>query len=215
MIILIDVNTQNILLYRETGLISIPFSEAGDIVEYIGNKKVPYVTNAINVGSNDVINLINSLGVKITSTAELSNNKYIHAVGIETIYIDEKLKFEGKYDCILIDQELKNALQENVLLKSLVAHNKLEIIGEAVRRKIDKEHKKVLAKKIENHHKAEEKLNSIIMDKKVEDWDGSISTDDHKDIIEIDIDVNSRGKIDAGGGVGVETMSELLEKMGE
>ena len=107
MIVLIDTKTQNILLYKETGLITIPFSEAADVYEYIGNQKVKYVTNAMSVGANDIVSLINSLGFSTISAAEMSNNKYIHGINDGTIYIRPGLKFEGKLDCKLIDQEMK------------------------------------------------------------------------------------------------------------
>lgn len=213
MIVMIDTKTQNILLYKEDGLVKVPFSEAADIFEFIGNKKVMYVTNVMNAGANDIIGLIKSMGIKTISAAEMSNNRYLHATEEGTVYLREGVKFEGIYDCKLIDKDMKTMLLNDDLMKKLLSIGKLEIIGEVARRKIGKKHKKVLDKNVENQKKSDDKLSSIIMDTRVDDWDGTINVNDHVDAVEIDM--GSAGKIDAGGGTFVDTMSELLEKMDE
>jgi len=211
MIVMIDTKTQNILLYKESGLIKVPFAEAADIFEFIGKKKVMYVTNVINVGANDIIGLIQSLGIKTISAAEMSNNKYIHAIEEGTVYLREGIKFEGIYDCKLIDRDMKEILLNDDLMKKLLSINKIEIIGEVAKRKLDKEHKKVLKKNIENQKKSDDRLSSIIMDTRIDDWDGNINVDDHVGAVVIDLD--GAGRVDAGGGDSVNTMSELLDKM--
>lgn len=211
MIVLIDTKTQNILLYKETGLIKVPFSEAVDIFEFIGNEKITYVTNAMNVSVNDIIELINSLGIRTMSSAEMSNNKYLHGINDGTIYLREELKFEGKCDCKIIDKKMKGLLQTDDLLKKLISTGKIEIIGEVAKRRLDKENKKLMAKKVGNQQAADARLDSIIMDGKVDDWDGTINVNDHTDVMVID--VGGESKTDIGGGVSVETMSELMEQV--
>lgn len=202
MIVMIDTKTQNILLYKENGLVKIPFTEAADIFEIIGNKKVMYVTNVMNAGANDIIGLIQSMGIKTISAAEMSDNKYIHGIDEGTIYLREGLKFEGKYDCKLIDRDMKNILLGDHLMKKLISTGKLEIIGEVARRKLSKRYKKFLEGKVESQKKSDEKLSSIIMDTRVDDWDGTINVNDHVGAIEIDITPDVQG---AG--------SEILDKM--
>jgi hypothetical protein len=211
MIVFIDTKTQNILLYGEKGLITIPFSDAGDIYEHIGNKKVKYITNVMTVGADDIVGLIGRLGFKFSAPAVESTNKYLHSTNDGTIYINEELKFEGKFDCKLIDKELKEILKQNPLAKKLLSSGRIEIIGEVQKRKLDKEYKKVLAKKVEDQESKDNRLNSIIMDGRVEDWDGNINLSDFNNAIEIDLE--SGGRIDAGGGASVNTMSELIDKM--
>ena len=212
MIVMIDTKTQNILLYKKDGLVKIPFTEAADIFEFIGNKKVMYVTNVMNVGANDIIALIRSMGIKTISAAEISNNKYIHATNEGTVYAGD-LKFEGKYDCKLVDSDMKVILLSDHLIKKLLSINKLEIVGEIAKRKLDKGHKKALKKNLDDHEKSDERLSSIIMDTRVEDWDGNIDVNDHVGAVAIDLD--GAGRVDAGGGASVNTMSELMEKMDE
>lgn len=211
MIVLIDTKTQNILLYKETGLVKVPFSEAVDIFEFIGNKKVTYVTNAMNVSANDIIELINSLGIKTMSSAEMSSNKYLRGIYDGTIYLREGLKFEGKCDCKIIDKRMKGLLQTDDLLKKLISTGKIEIIGEVAKRRLDKENKKLTAKKVVDQQAVDARLDSIIMDGRVDDWDGTINVNDHSDAVEID--VGGESKTDIGGGASVETMSELIEQM--
>lgn len=208
MIVLIDTKTKNILLYKETGLITIPFSEAADVYEYIGNQKVKYVTNAMSVGANDIVSLINSLGFSTISAAEMSNNKYIHGKLDGTIYVREGLQFDGKLDCKLIDKEMKDMLQSDVLMKKLISTGKVEIIGEVAKRKLDKEKKKLLAKNELNRQNVDARLDSIIMDGKVDDWDGSLNVNDHTDVMEIDLERG--GRVETGGGASANTMSELM-----
>ena len=160
MIILIDVKNQDILLYKEEGLIRIPFDEVNSIVEYTGEDKIPYVTNAINVSSDDIINLINSMGVKTyTSVVETSTNKYLCGTIEGTMYIDENLKFEGMYDCKLIDNDMKKNIKENSLLQTLIKNKKIKIIGDRGRSKLLKECKLLQKKELEKKEKNDKKMN--------------------------------------------------------
>ncbi len=196
MIVLIDVKTQNILLYREEGLIRIPFNEAGSIIEYIGESKVPYVTNAMNVSSNDIINLINSMGIKSQVQVETSTNKYLCGTVEGMIYINENLKFEGRYDCKLIDENMKKNIKESSLLQTLIKNKKIEIIGELRR-------KSLLLKK---ESKKEAELNNIIVDR--DSLDDNNSNDNA-----IVIDLEKGGRTQVGGGASVNTMSELMDQI--
>ena len=213
MIVLIDVKTQNILLYREEGLIKIPFNEAGSIVEYIGEDKIPYVTNAMNVSSNDIINLINSMGIKSQVQVETSTNKYLCGTIEGMIYINENLKFEGKYDCKLIDANMKKVIKESNLLQTLIKNRKIEIIGELKRSKLRKELKKSQENLLKNQSKRDESLDTIIMNTKVGDWDGIVSEEDNSNDNTIVIDLEKGGRTQVGGGISVNTMSELMSQI--
>ena len=211
MIVLIDVKNQDILLYKEEGLIRIPFDEASSIVEYTGEDKVPYVTNAINVSSDDIINLINSMGIKSQVKVETSTNKYLCGTVEGMIYINEDLKFEGRYDCKLIDENMKKYIKESNLLQTLIKNKKIEIIGELKKNELLKGLKKSQENLLKNQSKRDESLDTIIMDSKVGDWDGIVSEEDNDNAIVIDLETGGRTQV--GGGASVNTMSELMNQI--
>ena len=213
MIVLIDVKNQDILLYKEEGLIRIPFNEAGSIMEHTGEDKIPYVTNAINVSSDDIINLINSMGIKSQVQVETSTNKYLCGTMEGMIYINENLKFEGKYDCKLIDANMKKVIKESNLLQTLIKNRKIEIIGELKRSKLRKELKKSQENLLKNQSKRDESLDTIIMNTKVGDWDGIVSEEDNSNDNTIVIDLEKGGRTQVGGGISVNTMSELMSQI--
>ena len=65
MIVLLDVNNQVINLYKEDGMVKIPFRRVSELTSHLTDEKVFYITNAIEVDINDVINLIKGMGVEI------------------------------------------------------------------------------------------------------------------------------------------------------
>jgi len=110
----------------------------------------------------------------------------------------------------LIDSDISTILEENDIVKKLLRNGKIEIIGEFKKTALFKELKKVEEKKIEIQKKVDKKLEGIILDMRVDDWDGTISGDDEDNVIEIDLEKG--GKV--GEGVsGVDTMSELFNKI--
>ena len=221
MIVLLDVKEQNILLYKEDGLIKIPFNEASNIVEHMGeNNKITYITNAIKVNSVDIINLIKNLGIKVNelNDVETSKNKYLCGTVDGMTYIDENLKFQGKYDCKLIDDNMRNTIKQNPLLQTLIKNNKIKIIGEIGRSKLLKELKILQKKEFEEQEKKAKKMDKLLQKTKnkgsiiVGDMDDD--EDNDGDVIVIDLKKEGEGKrISIGGGASVNTMSELMEQI--
>ena len=220
MIVLLDVKEQNILLYKEDGLIKIPFNEASNIVEYMGeNNKITYITNAIKVSPIDIINLIKNLGIKVNETikgdVETSKNKYLCGTVDGMTYIDENLKFQGKYDCKLIDDNMRNTIKQNPLLQTLIKNNKIKIIGEIGRSKLLKELIFLQKKEFEEQEKKAKKMDKLLQKTKT----GSIIVGDMDDDDEdndgdaIVIDLEKGGRTQIGGGASVNTMSELMDQI--
>ncbi len=218
MIVLLDVKEQNILLYKEDGLIKIPFNEASNIVEHIGeNNKITYITNAIKVSPIDIINLIKNLGIKANklNNVETSKNKYLCGTVDGMIFIDENLKFQGKYDCKLIDDNMKNIIKQNSLLQTLIKNNKIKIIGEIGRSKLLKELNFLQKKEFEKQEKKAKKMDKLLQRTKnkgsiiVGDMDDDDDSND--DVIAIDLEKGGRTQI--GGGESVNTMSELMKQI--
>jgi hypothetical protein len=208
MIVLLDIKNQQILLYSKDGLEKIPFCQAHTIVEYIGNEKVTYVTHGMEAHAEDIANVVSSLGIQVPSVNDLPIHKYLHGTTDNRIYINENLKFNGRYDCKLIDDEMNKIIQSEPILLKLIEKNKIEIIGEVRKRKLQNELEEIRSKKEALKQKEEDRIGEIIMDKPVSEWDGKIHEDkeDHEGIIEIDLtsDIKS-GK--------AETMSDLLEQI--
>ena len=207
MIILLDVNKQIIHLYNQDGISEIPFSQVAEIIDYVGQESIYYVTKAIEANAEDIINLIKSMGIKVDSGSMLlSGNKYIHAVSEGTVYIADGLKFEGKFDCQLFDEEMKQIIEKTPILQELINRKKIEIIREVKKNHLLKAFKNSQKKQVELKKKSDEKLEGIILQTRVDDYEG-IPDDSDAIVIELGQDASPVG--------GFNTMTELLDQIEE
>lgn len=206
MIVLLDMDHQKLEVYGEKGLKRIPFQQAQDLFECLDSDTVYYVTNAMEVSAFDIINLIKSMGVQIRESFPMTDTgaKYIHAATDGTIYINDALKFEGKFDCKVYDADMEAQVRKSPVLQALVKNKKLQIIGEARRQAIMKEWKKEIDKQQALQRQADAQLDSIILKTRVEDFDPNAYPDDDIPGMDITADVN-RGNF--------ETEEERLARM--
>lgn len=216
MIVLLDIEKQKLTLYNKDGMVDIPFSQALSIHEYVDDENVLYITNAIEVSVTDILDMLKGMGVAVQEdNFQDTGVKYLHSPSEGTLYIDENLVFEGKFDCKIIDETLTLAIEHSHLLQNLIRSKKLEIIGTRGRKKLAGEFKKFQVKKAEKQGYVDAQLDSMILKGRVEDWDGTISGDDgHDDAIVVDI--GGAGRVGTGsGGVGpsFNTMSELMDNI--
>ena len=169
MIALLDVNNKNILICNKNGINKIPFSNVETIRDILQNKKVYYVTNIVEADGNDIINLVYNIQnieppvVSIHKPIEQNKDMFLHCKGEGTLYIDETLKFEGKYDCKLFDNELKQRIENSSLLLRLLKSGKIELISVNLRKQLKIEWKQELNKKKELQKKVDAKLDEIIV----------------------------------------------------
>lgn len=223
MIVLLDIEKQKITFYGKKGMIDIPFTQAGALYDYIDGENVLYITNAIEVNVEEVISMIRDMGIKIEDDIiQDTGIKYLHGICEGTIYIDETLKFEGPFDCKVIDQQLSQVINASHILQDLIKNKKIEIIGERRRARLMGNFKQFQTKQLEKQHLIDAQLDSIIIDSKVGDMiidgkvvglDKAVGVTGHNDATPVDI--ASGGRVGAGGGVGqtFNTMSELLDNI--
>ncbi len=214
MIILLDIEKQKLTLYGEKGIVNIPFAQAGSMYDYLDSDNVLYITNAIEVNADDILNMIKGMGIAVgEDPVQDTGTKYLHGTSEGTIFIDETMKFEGLFDCKPITQEMAQIIKNSIVLQGLIRNKKIEIIGERRRNKLRKEFKKSQEKQLEKQQLIDSGLDDMILKTKVADWDGTLPGDDHSDVIAVDI--GGRGRVGAGGDIGpkFDTMSELLENI--
>ena len=193
MIILLDIQNKLILLYGEDGVNRIPFHEANVLSSYITDETVYYIINAIEVDANDVINLIDSIEgtqLSISQSIKVDNQRlYIHSSTEKTLYIDEGLKFEGKYNCRLYDDDMREIVESSPLLTQLIKKGDLSIIGEQSRKKIMQEYRNNLNRKEKLEAEKDTKLDSIILEKSVDRaMEEGISSDDDDIVMDLSND---------------------------
>lgn len=224
MIVLLDIEKQKITFYGKKGMVDIPFTQAGALYDHVDSENVLYITNAIEVNAEDIINMIREMGVKIEDDiVQDTGIKYLHGITEGTIYIDETLKFEGPFDCKVIDQQLSQVINASPILQDLIKNKKIEIIGERRRaRLMGGNFKQFQVKQLERQHLIDAKLDSIIVNDSVDSMivggkvvvgDGAVGMKGHDDAIPVDI--GGRGRVGSGGEVGptFNTMSELLDNI--
>jgi hypothetical protein len=205
-ILLLDIERQKIALYSKDGMVEIPFINASQLYTMIEEENVYYITNAMEVNAKEVVALIKSMGVEIKDDIpEDSNTKYIHVVEDSIVPIEEDLRFRGRFDIKLVDQEMQEKINTNPLLKQLISIKKVEIIGEIGRRKLRQEQHK----QIEIERKKEED-NKMILKKSVSDFQEGGAFDDEAETI----DILGAGSAVEGGKINTMTeLSELMQKM--
>lgn len=197
MIVLLDIEKQIIECYSDEGKISIPFVDASKLFSYAGEEKIYYVTNATETTAEEIIKLLLSIGVKIhqNSKTPMSNKKYIHAVDDGTVLINEKLRFEGKFDIRPYDKAMEEIVKKSGVLQNLIKNKKVEIVGEIRKEALLKELKVIMDKKDALRKKADAQLDKILLDKKVDEFDGTISEDSEAIVIEMSEEASGRRRI--------------------
>lgn len=209
MIILLNVEKQKLQLYGKEGLVEIPFIDAAQLLDYTEDRNVFYITNAIEASGQDIIDTIKGMGVKVQEDTFVDGGvKYLHGSSEGTIYIHEHLKFEGRFDCKILDESLSQEIQRTPLLQKLIQGKKIKIIGEAQRRRLMKDFKNSEVKRMDKQKQIDDALSGIIINEKVEDYKG-MPDDEHTDAIGIDL--MSRAPMTDTGGMG--TMSELMNQI--
>ena len=209
MIILLDIEKKEICLYKEDGLLKIPFSQAYDLCNYI-DKNVYYITNAIEINAQDVINLIKNMGIVVEDSLANSPNTYLHAIDENPIYINENLQFKGKFDFKLLDDDMKEILDKNSLINQLIKIKKIEIINEVKKVKLMKELKEVQLKQLRKQEDIDKQLDRMILKTRVDDFAaGENSNEEEHEAEEIDI-LGSGSAIEEAS---INTMSQLLNYM--
>jgi hypothetical protein len=186
MIVLLDIEKQNINVYGANGITVLPFSQAQKLYSVIDSDTVYYVTNAMEVNVADILSLLKNMGVEVKESAplSLSSTRYVHAVKDGTVYIDDSLKFEGKFDCKPYTDELSKIIKQNPTLQKLLEIKAIEVISEHRRQALMQEFKTVLQKQKKMQKKADKRLDQMLLTTKVKDFDGEPGGED---IEEIDI----------------------------
>jgi len=214
MIVLLDIEKQVLTLYGSKGMADIPFTQAAQMYDYLEGDSVLYVTNAMEVNPAEIMNLIKGMGVVIQDDIQETGIKYLHAPGEGSIYISEHLQFKGKFDCKMMDQNMTSMIEANPLLQNLIRNKKIEIIGERKRASLSRQHKAVQQQELHKQAQADAKLDNMILDKPVADFDGGMGVDGHEDAAVINIDRGGRVGTGAGGvGPSFNTMSELMDSI--
>jgi len=209
MLVLVDINNAIILLYEDNGVKKIPFSEVNILPEYTKNKKIYYVTNAMEVNAEEIVKLIYSLvgtnsSPDFPSFVELENKQlYLHSISKGTVYISETLKFDNKFDCKVYDEEMQKIVENSPLLKKLIKDGKFEIIGEQSRKILMAELKSEKNKDKKLQKKIDESLDKILLDRPVEQVLEEGIGSDRDDAILIDL----------GGGGENDPSEEINENL--
>lgn len=223
MIILFDIEEQKIDIYNKNGMHSLPLINASSLFDYINDEPIYYVTNAIEVDMMDIVNMIREMGVPIekVNPAVLSTNQYIHAVSNETIYINEQLRFKGRTDFKLIDDKMKEIMDQNPTLQILIKNKKIEIINELQKSSLIKEIKEMIKKEVKMQETSDKVLDKLILKTSVKNHDGLSNEESDAEEINLDSDVGGfrslTPKVENIGGLSIpqpQTMSELESYMG-
>ena len=192
MLVFLNMKDNCLDIYTDSGCRHCCFSETETIKQLIGDKRVIYVTKAIETTKKDVLKIVGSLAS--------SMNKKMMQQSEEKSYIRSTLKgymqvqdldftFEGPIHFISLDNFFskygKDIFQKNETLNSMLKNGKLQILSETEMGKITNKYHE------EQKHKQsikDKSLDDMIIDGKVEDFDfdGTGPADFH-DAIEIDV----------------------------
>lgn len=212
LILFLNVNSSMIELYGEEGIVRIPFNDAGQLYNHVEENNILYITNAVQTGPTEIINMIKSMGIAVEeqNIPVDTGMKYLHSPEKGTIYINEFLKFEGEFDIKLIDEAMTQTIQNNQLLRQLIKNKKILIIGEMRRRKAMKNYKSHQEGVLEKQRKIDAGLDSIIVSTSVDQAVANGIVDTKYDTAE-EINILGAGPVSDSGGMA--TMSELMNEI--
>ena len=194
MVVLIDLEGNKVRIYGNDGLQEFEMTDVVGIEEAIGSANVYYITSAVEVNAQDIINLLASLSGKYVYENEDEDDgvKYFKSNMNGAVIVPDPfatgdniknslIRFDHKNDCRVYDQSL---VDKSPMLRVLLQQKKIEIIGRKQMKKAVAEYQKENIKKIKKQKDIEDKqLADIIIDGPVDkfmDSAGSIfnSSDD-------------------------------------
>jgi hypothetical protein len=195
----------------------IPFRNIESIHNYIEpGEEILYITGLTKTSSNNIVELVKSV---LKSEENISGDGYypeniVSNMGgsqspqddNQTKYLcsknegsccipgahipGEDIVFESRYDYKIIDNPLQELIDNSIFLQTLLTNGNLKIINENQKRELMIEKKSDLNKKAEKQKAKDKKLSGIIMDGKVDDWDGKMADDsDRDDPVSINLDI--------------------------
>lgn len=205
MIVFLNVAEQVVELYTDTGKQLFDFNNIGLLKEFAGNKEMLYVTNAVKSSAQDVVDLVGQLRGSLPQlTSTQSRTPVLRSLAKGKIHIpDLGLVFDGKY-CYFLLSDLYAKHGQDVLEKSndikafLAPENKLLEISS-----LEDTTKKRTKYALELRAKEDKRLNSILVDKNVDDYLDDVGSG-VPDAIEIDLE--------KGGGGGTSNENSLVSE---
>jgi len=199
MIVFLDTQNNTITVYRDDGVLRIPFEKAGALYKLNENEKIIYVTNAVETSAEDIVQLISSLGIKVQSGGDVvlppqpqEDYEVLRSTSKAIMKLTEPpLIFMTPYDFYPLTR-LKEKFGDDVLnkeqVKRLLGAKKLEIAPRSKAVSFAKNWEVELKKQ-------DEKLSSILVKSHTDiDRDGG-----HQDAVEIDISDSGVRKLGGGG----------------
>lgn len=218
MIVLLDTDRQKVLVYTESGMQMVSFANAEVLKRIIGNRQVTYVTQGMQTGAQEIIDVVNQLrGVPSDPVAAYQNSKnqslYLRSTrrGVFSVQIakDYSLVLNGPLHFVPVSTLPKNVLKTSETIRNLLDQNILQIVSQP-----EMQHLKEEAARLSQRGKRGR--NNMIVDR---NRDGDIIEDDENipqnrrsqagrsargidgteldDVIEIDI---GKGGFGRGGG---------------
>ena len=174
MIVFLDMGSQIISVYTEQGRTDVPFEQAGALKKIITGQAL-YVTNAIEVDSQSVIDLVsgivghevgNNVGVVSKSAAMVkpsTSPTHIHFDSPKKLIIDEELVFEGECDIKPLDAEMLAKIESTPLMQNLLKSGKLKVIGNAKLKQLNKVDQRNKKLQLDRYSRKDRALDAIIV----------------------------------------------------
>ncbi len=128
-IVFADMGQQTFKFYTEQGLSTIPFADLDTIKELLNDNEIMYVTNAMKVDIEDLVNFANQNKNDATLVHKETGPILVHSTGPgclylsevevtfknpQTFYVLENIKSKNEKTASLIDNLLKNGQLEKV-----------------------------------------------------------------------------------------------------
>jgi len=184
MVLFIDMEKQAVLLYGEKGLTTLPFSKIGSLNQYVANKKVYYVTEAVETDANEILNLVCSITGQdpnelpaapiISAAADDDGEVYIHYTGTGSMIIaDIGITLQGKFDIRTL-YEMQPLIAKSAMLQKLMKQGKVAIVNSKQRKQLMKEKRFWDAEQDKKQSARDEALDDIIVDRRTMEKGGTI-----------------------------------------
>jgi len=202
MIILINEEEEIAILYTDTGKTELSFSDIDDLETFTENKNLLYINDAIEVTSDQVIDLIKNISVdeepvKIGLEDVDQNDRYfLRSVAPGPLVLSEvDLRFQGPADMKELDDKLKSFVTSSFILQEMIKKKQLEILDEKEMKKFMRRYNRETSAAKAKHEAARDKgLDSIIVDKPAEEFADEVQSIGTAgvDAVHIDMDSDAR-----------------------
>ncbi|MFW6009452.1 MAG: hypothetical protein ACOCP8_09340 [archaeon] len=179
-IVLLDINNSCVYIYNNKGKNTFNINDISSIESVLKDQEFYYITNATKTNFDKLKKLLKNINSnskfqkndqkndqKNKKEVDISNQKFIHPTINSVLRITDQVRFTGKHDGRLYDENMKKFIDKNERMQNLLDKGFLEITSYDEMTKYINAYKHRQKERQKKQKQKDQKLDDLIMDEPV------------------------------------------------